>query len=215
MNGITAVVPAPADFLNVPEFVNVPAPWKGTPTIDTSLWTSHVPALLMAVPVTVLTFPAVHVAVAALFSVSVRPPVSAFVVPLRFNGPLTVVTPVPVIVPPDHRGALGIFRAYLVEPIAIFYVGVAILGTVAAVETLLIGLAAGLAVFSVIEIVTFAAAVIARDLNPGHAVAAASFPGCQSETHSIGARAASMRIWMSAATGGESARSDGLCTALE
>src|SRR5207249_3460923 len=51
-------------------------------------------------------------------------------------------------VAPDHRGAVGIFRAYLVEPIAMFYVGIAILGTVAALELLLGLMAAGAVVFS-------------------------------------------------------------------
>src|SRR5437764_3225179 len=32
-----------------------------------------------------------------------------------------------IIVAPDHRGALGIFRAYIAEPIAIFYIAVALL----------------------------------------------------------------------------------------
>src|SRR5690349_10422129 len=39
-----------------------------------------------------------------------------------------------IFVAPDHRGALGIFRAYLVEPIAIFYVAIAVLASAAAIE---------------------------------------------------------------------------------
>ena len=77
-----------------------------------------------------------------------------------------------IFVAPDHRAALGIFRAYLVEPVAIFYVAIAALASAAAIELLLAGMAVGLAAFSVVEIVTFALAVTSHHLNPGHAAAA-------------------------------------------
>jgi putative inorganic carbon (HCO3(-)) transporter len=48
-----------------------------------------------------------------------------------------------VVVPPDHRAALGIYRAYLVEPIAFFYVLISVLKTPIQGALIAAGLAAG------------------------------------------------------------------------
>ena len=77
-----------------------------------------------------------------------------------------------IFIAPDHRGALGIYRAYLLEPVAMFYIGIAILGMVDAIELLLAALAVGAVVFSVIEIATFGYAVVSHTVDPGHTVAA-------------------------------------------
>ena len=79
---------------------------------------------------------------------------------------------VAVFAAPDHRGALGIYRAYLLEPVAVYYVAVAILDSTAVVESLLAVWAVGAIVFSGVEILTVAYAVVTHSLNPGHAAAA-------------------------------------------
>jgi len=77
-----------------------------------------------------------------------------------------------IFVAPDHRGALGIFRAYIVEPIAIYYVAGALLQTEAAVELLLLVWGVGATLFSIVQLVTFANALLTHQLNPSFAAAA-------------------------------------------
>ena len=77
-----------------------------------------------------------------------------------------------VFVAPDHRGALGIFRAYLVEPIVLYYIANASLRTTRHIQVLLGGWAIGALLFSFIEVVTFLHALINGGLLPGHAAAA-------------------------------------------
>jgi len=104
---------------------------------------------------------------------------------LRHRGPLPLRTPyeipialfimagvIGIFVNPDHRSALGIFRAYLLEPVAMFYVGLAVLGTVTAIETLLGAWAIGTAGFAIISLATFGHALVTGTLQPGHAAAA-------------------------------------------
>ena len=74
-----------------------------------------------------------------------------------------------VLVAPDHRGALGIFRAYLVEPIAIYYVAVAILGMVRQLEVLLAGWACGVLLFAVWQVASFAHALQSGRIDPDFA----------------------------------------------
>lgn len=76
------------------------------------------------------------------------------------------------LVAPDHRGALGIFRAYLVEPVAIYYVAVAVLSVPSAIEAFLGTWAAGAAAFALIDLAYFGRALLAHTLRPGHAAAA-------------------------------------------
>jgi O-antigen ligase len=77
-----------------------------------------------------------------------------------------------VFVAPDHRGALGIFRAYLLEPIAMYYVATAVLGTAGAVESLLAGWGIGAVAFAIVEVVTFMQVFLGGTLQIGHAAAA-------------------------------------------
>jgi len=98
--------------------------------------------------------------------------------PLPFRTPLDfpialflVAGVIGIFVAPDHRGALGIFRAYLVEPIAIYYVTVALLTTRSAVDEVLIGWGAGAVVFALGEVTTFATAVATNQIVPGHVAA--------------------------------------------
>jgi O-antigen ligase len=65
-----------------------------------------------------------------------------------------------IFIAPDHRGALGIFRAYLLEPIAIYYVATAVLGTTDSIKFLLACLGIGVVGFAIVEIVTFLQALL-------------------------------------------------------
>ena len=60
-----------------------------------------------------------------------------------------------VFVPPDRLHALGLYRAYFVEPIAIFYVAVDVLPRPGAVRAVLLGLGIGSSIFAVLNVVAF------------------------------------------------------------
>jgi putative inorganic carbon (HCO3(-)) transporter len=77
-----------------------------------------------------------------------------------------------VLVAPDHRGALGIFRAYLLEPIAMYYVATAVLGTAGAIEALIAGWGVGAVTFAIVEVATLLQAFMGGTLRVGHAAAA-------------------------------------------
>jgi O-antigen ligase len=79
---------------------------------------------------------------------------------------------VAIFVAPDHRGALGIFRAYLLEPVAIYYVVAAVFETTEAQERLLAVWGAGTILFAVDEVVVVLRAYFSGGLIPGHAAAA-------------------------------------------
>jgi O-antigen ligase len=79
---------------------------------------------------------------------------------------------VAVFIAPDHRGALGIFRAYIVEPIAIYYVVTAVFETAEAPQTLLAAWGAGTILFAIDEVFVFLRAFLSGGLIPGHAAAA-------------------------------------------
>ncbi len=74
-----------------------------------------------------------------------------------------------IFVAPDHRAALGVFRAFLVEPIAIFYVGTAVLRSAADFKALLLANALSASVFSLIVIVTFVRVLAGGHLIPSFA----------------------------------------------
>ena len=76
-----------------------------------------------------------------------------------------------VFVAPDHRGALGIFRAYFIEPIAVYYVACALFAAPAAIDTLLLGWSVGAVLFALGEVATFAHAVAINAVVPGHVAA--------------------------------------------
>ncbi|HEY1456317.1 MAG TPA: O-antigen ligase family protein [Candidatus Dormibacteraeota bacterium] len=77
-----------------------------------------------------------------------------------------------VLVAPDHRGALGIFRAYLIEPVAIFYVVVAVIDSAAAIDLVLAAWAVGSVLFCAVDLLYFGRAVVGHSLVAGHAAAA-------------------------------------------
>jgi O-antigen ligase len=60
-----------------------------------------------------------------------------------------------VFVPPDRWHALGLYRAYFVEPIAIFYVGIDLLRRRGAVRGVLVGLGIGTSIFAALNVGAF------------------------------------------------------------
>ena len=78
-----------------------------------------------------------------------------------------------VFVAPDHRAALGIYRAYLIEPVAIFYIAVAVFDT-ERLGYLLLAVAAVTVAFCVADGVYFYQAYARNHLVPGHIAAAFS-----------------------------------------
>jgi len=73
-----------------------------------------------------------------------------------------------IFVAPDHRGALGIFRAYLVEPIAVYYVAIALLTTAAAIETVLAAWSVGAVLFAAGDVFVLAREYVEHRVVPGH-----------------------------------------------
>jgi putative inorganic carbon (hco3(-)) transporter len=74
-----------------------------------------------------------------------------------------------IFVAPDHRGALGLFRAFLLEPIAIFYVGTAVIRSVAEIKPILIAGAVSASVFSLVVVATFVSVLVGGHLNTSSA----------------------------------------------
>lgn len=73
-----------------------------------------------------------------------------------------------IFVAPDHRAALGIYRAFLLEPVAIFYVATAVLRSAADIKPVLVASAVSASLFSLAVIVTFAGVLISGHLNPNN-----------------------------------------------
>jgi O-antigen ligase len=100
----------------------------------------------------------------------------------RHHGPLPRRTPydipialfvvagaIGVFVAPDHRAAFGVFRAFILEPIAMFYIAVAVLRNVADIKPILIAGAVSASVFSLMVIATFVSVLAAGHLNTSSA----------------------------------------------
>jgi O-antigen ligase len=74
-----------------------------------------------------------------------------------------------IFVAPDHRAALGIYRAFLLEPIAIFYMAIVVLRSKTDLKPLLVAGAVSASLFSLAVVVTFAGELIGGHLNPNSA----------------------------------------------
>jgi O-antigen ligase len=70
-----------------------------------------------------------------------------------------------IFVAQDHRAALGVFRAFLLEPIAIFYVGTAVIRSVAEIKPILLAGAVSASAFSLVVVVTFVIVLLGGHLN--------------------------------------------------
>ncbi len=74
-----------------------------------------------------------------------------------------------IFIAPDHRAALGIYRAFLLEPVAMFYVATAVLRSDADLKPLLVAGAVSASLLSLAVIVTFAGVLLGGHLNPDNA----------------------------------------------
>jgi putative inorganic carbon (hco3(-)) transporter len=75
-----------------------------------------------------------------------------------------------VVVSPDHVGALGIYRAYFIEPIALFYVAIDLMRTPQQIRVVLLGLAIGSTVFAIFNLGAWAQALLAhKTIETGNA----------------------------------------------
>jgi O-antigen ligase len=74
-----------------------------------------------------------------------------------------------IFVAPDHRAALGVFRAFLLEPIAIYYVGTAVLRSADDLKAVLVAGAVSAAMFSLIVVVNFVRVLLGGHLIPSFA----------------------------------------------
>ncbi len=57
-----------------------------------------------------------------------------------------------IVISPDHRGALGLYRAYFVEPVLLFYVAIDLMRTRDEFRVVLTGLAIGTTIFALINL---------------------------------------------------------------
>ncbi len=85
---------------------------------------------------------------------------------------LLVAGVISVLVAPNHRAALGIYRAFVIEPVVIYYVAVDLLRTSSDLRRLLVGMVAGGTVFAVLNLGAFA---IATSRGPINLAAAPTF----------------------------------------
>jgi len=83
-------------------------------------------------------------------------------------GILLVAGLIGVFVAPDHRGAAGIFRAYLVEPVVMYYVAIALLASGAAIDALLGAWAVGASLLALGQVAVLARAYLANHVVLGH-----------------------------------------------
>jgi O-antigen ligase len=74
-----------------------------------------------------------------------------------------------VVVAGDHRTALGLYRAYFIEAVAIFYVAVDVVRRVEEVQRLILAFAVGSSLFAALNLVVFAGALLSNDVHIGAA----------------------------------------------
>jgi O-antigen ligase len=72
-----------------------------------------------------------------------------------------------VLVAKDHRAALGLYRAYFIEPVALFYVATDLLGRRRDFRILLLGLGIGTSIFAALNIGAFVAAALQHTIHFG------------------------------------------------
>jgi O-antigen ligase len=71
------------------------------------------------------------------------------------------------IIAKDHRAAIGLYRAYFIEPIALFYIAVDLLRRRGDFRALLLGLGIGTSCFAVLNVVVFAIAAVHHTIHLG------------------------------------------------
>ena len=96
-----------------------------------------------------------------------RPPAAtAYDIPIAV---LLAAGAVSVLVAPDHRGAVGLYRAYFLEPVALFYVAIDVLRRAGHLQRLLIAFAIGSCAFALLNLWVFYKALIANVVYVGQA----------------------------------------------
>ena len=85
---------------------------------------------------------------------------------------LLVAGAISIVVASDHRGALGLYRAYFLEPVALFYVAIDVLRGEGHLKRLLIGFAIGSSIFAILNLVVFYQALITNSIHVGFAPSA-------------------------------------------
>jgi O-antigen ligase len=95
-----------------------------------------------------------------------RPLRTAYDIPIAL---LLVAGVISVIVATDHRGALGLYRAYFLEPMAIFYVAIDVLRRTEHVQRLLIAFGVGSSAFALLNLAVFYKALAANAVYVGAA----------------------------------------------
>ncbi len=96
-------------------------------------------------------------------------------VPTPYDVPILVLLlagAISVLVANDHRAALGLYRAYFVEPIAIFYVAADLIRRKEEVQRLVLGFAVGSSSFAVLNLAVFYQALMAHSVQVGAAPSA-------------------------------------------
>jgi hypothetical protein len=75
-----------------------------------------------------------------------------------------------IVVSPDHVGAIGFYRAYFIEPIALFYVAVDLLRKPGDVRTVITAFAIGTTIFAILNMGAWAIALAThKDIDLGNA----------------------------------------------
>lgn len=72
-----------------------------------------------------------------------------------------------VLVAKDHRGALGLYKAYFIEPVVLFYVAADMLGRRSQFRTLLLGFGIGTSLFALLNIGAFLVAIANNTISSG------------------------------------------------
>ena len=91
-----------------------------------------------------------------------RPVSTAYDIPIVL---LLAAGAIAVAVANDHRAALGLYRAYFIEPIAIFYVAADLLRREEHLQRLVLAFAAGSSAFALLNLDTFTRALIAHHVQ--------------------------------------------------
>jgi O-antigen ligase len=95
-----------------------------------------------------------------------RPVATAYDIPIVL---LLVAGAISVVVAGDHRAALGLYRAYFLEPVAIFYVAIDVLQESDHVLRAAVAFAVGSSSFAIVNLAVFARAFMAHAVNVGSA----------------------------------------------
>ena len=98
-----------------------------------------------------------------------RPIATPYDIPIGF---LLLAGVISIVVVKDHRTALGLYRAYFVEPVAIYYVAADLMRQREYIQRAWIALAIGTSIFSLLNIEAFVKVAAAHQLQVGSAPSA-------------------------------------------